>query len=334
MQELFKTEVERGASDVHINDGRLKRSVSEDCAVDLRGTFLPVTTPFDQVTGDIDVVAFRSNLRRWCAHPISGVLIAGSTGESVFLDEAERVSLLEAAADVVPPEGIVIAGTGSESTRHTIHLTRQASEAGADAVLVSPPAYFKGAMTPSGLAGHFKAVADASPVPVLIYQVPLSMSTLDLPSGLVEDLSQHHNIVGIKDSRGKLDLVGELVEHSADEFQVMVGSGAILYAALETGAVGGIVAAGLLAAAEAAEISRARAEGRMGDAGRAQERIVPVHQKIVAGMGVPGVKAALDVLGLHGGRPRPPLDVASQARVEEIRTILATAGLLAPAEVR
>ncbi len=307
--------------------------MTERTTVDLSGTFLPVTTPFDPVTGDVDIVAFRANLRRWFEDPISGVLIAGSTGESVFLDEGERVALLEATADVVPRDKVVIAGTGSEATRHTIHLTKQAADAGADAVLVSPPAFYKGAMTHGVLARHFGAVADASPVPVLIYQVPLRMSTLDLPMRLIEELSQHSNIVGIKDSRGKLDLVGELIQHTADDFQVMVGSGALLYGALETGAVGGIVAVGLLASAEAAEISVAFAEGRAVDAGRIQEQIAPVHQQIVGGMGVPGVKAALDLLGLHGGEPRAPLEPASEAKVEEIQGILATAELLAPARV-
>ena len=307
--------------------------MAERATVDLSGTFLPVTTPFDPVTGDIDIVAFRSNLRRWFEQPISGILIAGSTGESVFLDEAERVALIESAADVVPPDRLLIAGTGSESTRHTIHLTQQAADAGADVALVSPPAYFKGAMTPGALSKHFKAVADASPVPILVYQVPLRLSTLDLPMGLIAELSQHPNIVGIKDSRGQLDLVGGLVERTADDFQVMVGSGALLYAALETGAVGGIVAVGLMAPAEAAAISVSFREGRTDEAGRLQERIAPVHQEIVGGMGVPGVKAALDLLHLHGGVPRAPLAPASADKVQQIRQILATAELFTPAEV-
>ncbi|MDX1494626.1 MAG: dihydrodipicolinate synthase family protein [Longimicrobiales bacterium] len=300
-----------------------------DERVELRGSFLPVTTPFDPVTGDVDIVAFRSNLRSWFQHPVKGILIAGSTGESVFLDEAERVALIEAAADVVPHDRVVIAGTGTESTRHTIRLTEQAASAGADAVLVSPPAYYKGAMTPAVLARHFRAVADASPVPVLIYQVPLRLSTLDLPTGLIGELAQHPNIVGIKDSRGKLDLVGELVEQTAGEdFDVLVGSGALLYPALEVGAAGGIMAVGLMAPAQAAEISVAFAEGRSGDAGRAQERIAPVHNAIVGGMGVSGIKAALDLLGMHGGDPRPPLSPASEDRVAEVRSILEAAGLL------
>lgn len=285
------------------------------------------------MTGDVDVVAFRANLRHWFESPIRGVLIGGSTGESVLLDEAELQLLLEAAADVVPENGLVIAGTGRESTRGTLQASRRAADAGADAVLVQPPAFFKGAMTPEALARHYRAVADGSPVPVLVYQVPLRLSTLDLPTGLIEELSHHPNIVGIKDSRGKLDLVGELVQHSADDFQVLVGSGALLYGALETGAVGGIVAVGLMATAAAAEITLAHREGRLADAGRLQERIAPVHQKIVGEMGVPGVKAALDMLGLRGGDPRPPLWPASPTKIEQIRDILATAELLTGAGV-
>ena len=122
--------------------------------VKLDGTFLPVTTTFDPVTGDVDYPAFGANLRRWFSSPIRGILVAGSTGESVFLDEGERVGLIEEARAVVPDGARIIAGTGSESTRHTIRLTEQAADAGADAALVSPPAYFKGAMTPETLVSH------------------------------------------------------------------------------------------------------------------------------------------------------------------------------------
>jgi 4-hydroxy-2-oxoglutarate aldolase len=308
--------------------------MSERASIDLAGTFLPVHTPFAPDTGDIDVVAFRANLEAWFAHSVRGILIAGSTGESVFLDDEERRTLIEAAADLVPSDRLVIAGTGSESTRHTIRLTREAADAGADAVLVSPPAYFKGAMTTEVLERHFTAVADASPVPVMIYQVPLRLSTLDLPTDLIVALSRHPNIVGLKDSRGKLELTVEWVEATAsNDFQVLVGSGAILAPALEAGATGGIVAVGLMAPADAAGISVAHAAGRTDEAAGLQERIAPVHQQIVGGMGVPGVKAALDLLGMHGGDPRPPLAPAPAERVEEIRGILAAAGLLAAAEV-
>ena len=303
-------------------------------AIDLKGTFLPVTTPFDPVTGDVDVVAFRSNLRAWFEHPLSGILIAGSTGESVLLDDDEIDELLEAARDTVPEDRVLIVGTGTESTRHTIRKTQRAADAGADAALVMPPAYFKGAMSPEVLARHYRAVADASPIPVIVYQVPLRLSTLEFPTPLVAELSRHANIVGIKDSRGKLYLVGELVEQCADDFQVLVGAGTLLYGGLEIGAVGGIVAVGLMAPAEAAGVSVAFFADRKAEAGRLQERIAPVHSQIVGGMGVPGVKAALDILGLRGGEPRPPLAPVGDARRDEIRKILDDAGLLAGAAAR
>lgn len=304
-----------------------------DGTIELRGAFLPVTTPFDATTGDVDVPAFCSNLSRWFENPVSGILISGSTGESVFLDEEERATLVEAAASVVPQDANVIAGTGSESTRHTIRLTQQAAAAGADAVLVSPPAYFKGAMSDEVLVSHFSAVADASPVPVLVYQVPPRLSTLEFSTELIGRLSEHPNIAGIKDSRGQLDLAVELVGATSDDFQVLVGSGAIMHPAMQGGCVGGIVAVGLMAAAEAAGIAVAHAEGRDEDAAALQARIAPVHQQIVGGMGVPGVKAALDLLGFHGGAPRPPLAPADDDKVDSIRGILQDADLLTPATV-
>ncbi|MCH2468179.1 MAG: dihydrodipicolinate synthase family protein [Gemmatimonadetes bacterium] len=296
--------------------------------VNLEGTFLPVTTPFDSVTGDVDYAAFGANLRRWFGSPIRGILIGGSTGESVFLDEEERSKLIEEARAVIPDEALVIAGTGSEATRHTIQLTRQAATVGADAVLVSPPAYFKGAMTQETLTRHYRAVADASPVPVLIYQVPLRLSTIEFSTDLVATLSDHPNIIGIKDSRGEIDLLIELVQQTVDGFQVLTGNGSVLYPALGIGAVGGIVAVGLMAADQAANISVAFQAGRLEEAERLQEQIAPVNQSIVGGMGVPGIKAALDLLGFSGGFPRPPLAPVSELGIEEIKGILETADLL------
>ena len=296
--------------------------------VNLEGTFLPVTTPFDSVTGDVDYAAFGANLRTWFGSPIRGILNGGSTGESVFLDEEERSKLIEEARAVIPDEALVIAGTGSEATRHTIQLTRQAATVGADAVLVSPPAYFKGAMTQETLTRHYRAVADASPVPVLIYQVPLRLSTIEFSTDLVATLSDHPNIIGIKDSRGEIDLLIELVQQTVDGFQVLTGNGSVLYPALGIGAVGGIVAVGLMAADQAANISVAFQAGRLEEAERLQEQIAPVNQSIVGGMGVPGIKAALDLLGFSGGFPRPPLAPVSELGIEEIKGILETADLL------
>ena len=301
--------------------------------MNLGGTFLPVTTPFQPQTGDVDVVAFRANLRHWLAYPISGVLIAGTNGEGALLDDRERALLVESAADLMPARAKLLAECGAESTRQTTRRVKIAADAGADVALVSPPAFFKGAVTPEALVRHYRAVADAAPIPIVVYQIPLRMSTVDLPTALVAELSRHPNIVGIKDSRGKIEVLGDLVAQSEQGFQVLIGNGALLYAALEVGAVGGVVAVGMLATAAAARIPAAFREGRKAEAARLQERIAPVHEQIVAEMGIPGVKAALDVLGLHGGAPRPPLSPAPPERVEAIRGILGTAELPVPVSV-
>ena len=211
-------------------------------SIDLAGVLIPCTTPFDPVTGEVDLVGLRANLRSFLSQPVRGVVIGGSTGEAVLLDEDERERMLEGVRDLVSPDRLVVAGTGAESTRATIRRCQVAARAGADAVLVQPPAFYLGAMTPQVLLEHYRAVADGSPIPVILYQVPLRLSTLEFATSLVEDLSRIENVIGIKDSRGSLELVGELVVRTPDEFRVLVGSGAILYGALELGATGGILA--------------------------------------------------------------------------------------------
>lgn len=298
--------------------------------MNLAGVFIPAVTPFDPVTGDVDIVAMRANLRNWLVHPVHGIVIAGSTGEAVLLTRGERRSLVEATADALSADRLLLVGTGAESTRATMRMGQDAAEAGADAVLVQPPAYYLGAMTPEVLRDHYRAVADSSPVPVIIYQAPLRFSTLEFPNGLVAELSRHPNIVGIKDSRGSLEKVGELLDCVADGFSLIVGDGAGFYAALELGAAGGILGLANMAPAETAEIFQRFSEGRSSEAGRIQERVGPVHKKVVAGFGVPGVKAGVGLLGGYGGAPRPPLRPLAAARVAEVGAALRRAALLRP----
>lgn len=296
--------------------------------MDLSCVLIPAATPFDPVTGDIDIVGMRANIRSWLDSSVGGVVMGGSTGEAVFLDEDERRLLLQTARGVVPGDRLLVAGTGAESTRATHRLCRMAADCGVDAVLVQPPAFYGAAMTSEALATHYRSVADASPVPIILYQVPLRFSTLDLPTGLVVELSHHENVVGIKDSRGDLTLVGDLVEACADGFQVLVGNGAILYAALEIGAVGGILGVANLAPAASAGIVKSFRGGRAAQAGRLQERVGPLHKAVVGRFGVPGVKAGLDMLELRGGDPRPPMLPLGEAKRSEVREALERAGLL------
>lgn len=294
--------------------------------VSLSGVFIPTVTPFD-TGGEIDVAAFRANARRWVEHGIAGLVVGGSTGEAVLLDEDERVTLLAAAREELG-DRTLIAGAGAESLRATVRMTKAAADAGADAVLVQPPAFYRGAMNSAVLEEHFRAVADASPVPVIVYQVPLHLGNLDIPNQVTAAVSGHPNVIGIKDSRGKLELVADLVAICSDGFQVMVGNGALLFAALEVGAVGGILGVANLMPGLSSEIVRTFLDGDAAESGRIQDIVAPVHRGVVGGMGVPGVKMALDLLGMHGGAPRLPLQPLPESRHEELRRILRDASLL------
>lgn len=296
-------------------------------SVDLSGVFIPCTTPFDPVTGEVDLVGFRANLRSFMTHPVRGIVVGGSTGEAVLLDEDERMVLLEGARDLVPEDRLVVAGTGAESTRTTVARCKASAGKGADAVLVQPPAFYRGAMTDAALLDHYRTVAAASPIPVILYQVPLRMSTLEFSTNLVTELAKIADIVGIKDSRGSLEVVGELVDRTPDGFQVLVGSGAALYGGLELGAAGGILGVANLVPGPAAAIHMAHRAGDSAEAGRVQEVVAPVHEETVAALGVPGVKAGLDLLGLRGGDPRPPLRPLPDAEREGVASVLDRAGL-------
>jgi 4-hydroxy-2-oxoglutarate aldolase len=296
-------------------------------SVDLSGVLIPCTTPFDPVTGEVDLVGLRANFRSWLAYPIRGILVGGSTGEALLLDEDERLACLEGARDVIPEDRLLLAGTGAESTRATVRRCDVAAEAGADAVLVQPPVFYRGAMTESALLDHYRAVARASSIPVIVYQVPLHLSTIEFSTNLLADLSKVDNIIGMKDSRGSLELLGEVLSRAQDDFQVLVGSGAAFYGGLELGAVGGILAVACMAPGRSAAIHTAFVAGDSAEAGHIQEVVGPVHREIVGGMGVPGVKVAMDLLGMRGGDPRPPLQPPPDHRRDEVTKVLDRAGL-------
>jgi 4-hydroxy-2-oxoglutarate aldolase len=290
------------------------------------GIFAPVTTPFDAVTGDLDLIGLRRNARHLVSTELAGLVLFGSTGEGVSLDEDERVAGLEAVREIAG-EKLLLAGAGAESTRATMRLVEMAAGAGADAVLVPPPSFYRPQLTPEALRLHYQRVADVASIPVLLYQVPPAYSGIELQSGLVAELSKHPNIYGIKDSTGDLQGMGSIVEACGRDFQVLVGSGAVLYGALEVGACGAILAIANLAPDECVAVLRARAEGRQAEAGKIQERLAPLHRGVVAKFGVPGVKAALDFLGLAGGPTRAPILPLKEKERELVRAAVAAAGL-------
>jgi 4-hydroxy-2-oxoglutarate aldolase len=293
----------------------------------LSGILLPVTTPFQPSSFELDAEAFTTNLRKWAEHPIAGVVVGGSTGEAPLLELQELARLVDVGRSALPADLLLVVGTGMESTRGTVSACQMVAERGAEAVLVRPPSYFRSQMTPEALRDHFLRVAECSPVPVILYHVP-KFVPVDLVPDLVGRLVEHPNVVGIKDSSGDLKNLGALTEACADRASVLVGSGSHLYAGLELGVTGGILAVALIAPAESCAVMDAWRAGRAAEAGRAQEILGPLNRTVVGETGVPGIKHALDLLGYRGGDPRPPL-LPPKAEVRgKVRAALARAALL------
>ena len=292
----------------------------------LSGIMGPVVTTFDATTGDLAPVPFRANIRAHVDAGLAGIVVAGSTGEATLLEEHERHRLLEWARPLVPDERWLIAGIGGESTRVTVRRAREAAERGADAALVVAPHYYGAQMTPEALAAHFRRVADDSPLPLVLYNIPKYVH-FPLAPGLVQELAGHDNVIGIKDSSGDLNQLGAYLNAQSERFTVLTGSGGGLYAALEMGARGGVLAVGLFAAALSVSLCRSFASGDMAAAGRTQERLTPLARTIVGELGVAGVKAAMDLVGLAGGPVRPPLLPLRPPARERVAEVLRVAGL-------
>ncbi len=293
----------------------------------LDGVFGPVVSTFKRDSGDIDCTAFAENVKSHIATGQLGVVVCGSTGEAALLSETDRLELLEAARRTVPPEKMVFMGTGAESTRLTVRRCHEAQTVGADAVLVVAPHYYSNAMTVDALRAHYRRVADESPLPVLLYNIPKYMH-FKLPPELVAELAEHPNIVGIKDSSGDLDLLTGYLQAQSDSFSVLTGNGGQLHPALMAGARGGILAVALFLSERSVAIFDAHKNGDMAEADRLQTEMRPLAVTIVAELGVPGVKAAMDAVGLHGGVVRAPLldlDAASRSRVTALLSGLGAA---------
>jgi 4-hydroxy-2-oxoglutarate aldolase len=287
----------------------------------LAGVLAPVPTPFDPGTGDVAPDALRDNVSRLAAAGLDGIVVAGSTGEAPLLAPDEQRRLVAWARAALPEGRWLVAGSGAESTRETVALARAAAAEGADAVLVRPPAYFAAAVTPASLADHYRAVADASPVPVLVYNIP-KYTHLPIAAGLLDQLAAHPNLVGVKDSSGDVKQLAAYRD-AVPGWSVFAGSGSLLYAALEMGCDGGILAVACFAAATCAGVLAAFRAGERERAGRLAERLVPLDREIVARFGPAGVKAAMDAVGLYGGPVRAPLAGLSAGERERVAKLVA-----------
>jgi 4-hydroxy-2-oxoglutarate aldolase len=289
------------------------------------GVLPPVTTPFN-AGGDVDYGALSSNIARYNETGLKGYVPLGSNGEAVHLSADERRQVIETVKRTATNDHTVVAGVNELSTRSAIEAARAAADHGADAVLVITPYFYKSSMTQERLLRHFTEVADQSPVPVLLYTVPQNTGVV-IESATIASLAAHQNIVGAKDSAGNMGAISETIRLVPEGFSVMVGNGGIVYPSVTMGATGAILGVACTAPRACVELYDAAKSGDHTRARELQNRIAPLSQVVTAGLSVPGLKAAMEIIGFAGGVPRSPLTPVSNEDRERIRGVIRKTGL-------
>lgn len=293
--------------------------------INLNGILPPITTPFNQ-RGDVDYAALSSNIARYNETGLVGYVALGSNGEAVHLKADERRRVIETLKRAATSAHTIIAGVNELSTRAAIEAARAAADCGADAVLVITPYFYKSSMTQDALARHFTEVSDHSPLPVLIYNVPQNTGVV-IESATIAALGAHEKVIGVKDSSGNMVAMSETIRRAPEGFAVMVGNGGIVYPSLTMGATGAILGVACAAPRACVELYAAVNSGDHARARELQNRIAPLSHIVTAGLSVPGLKAAMDMLGYAGGFPRAPLNPVSNSHKEQIKAVIRETGL-------
>jgi 4-hydroxy-2-oxoglutarate aldolase len=288
--------------------------------INLKGIYPPIPTSFDD-SGELALERMQENLIHLSKYSLAGFLILGSNGETVMLSQNEKIRVYEAARQVIPARMLMLAGTGGQSTRETIELTKAAEDSGADAALVLNPFYYKGLMTKDALVRHYHLVADQTDIPVIIYNMPANTG-IDMTADTILAIAQHENIIGLKDSGGNLAKMGEIVGKARPGFQVLAGSAGFLFPALAVGAVGGILALANIAPQQCIEIHQLFLEGKMEIARKLQNSLIELNAMVTREQGVPALKAAMDMLSIYGGPCREPILPVSEAIKNSIADLL------------
>jgi dihydrodipicolinate synthase/N-acetylneuraminate lyase len=290
------------------------------------GIYTPIVTPFTP-GGDLDAQGLAANVDRYLASPLTGLVVLGSNGEAAQLDDDEADRVIGLVRDRMPKDRPMLVGTGRESTRATIAASRRAAAIGADAVMARTPSFYKPQMTSDAFVRHYTEVADACPVPLLLYNVTM-YTGVNLTADAVEKLSEHPNIVGLKDSGNDMLQIADYLSRSRPGFTVLAGAAPTLFTAAALGVHGAVLALAGIVPELCVELFEHVRQGRIADARALQRRLLPLARSIGPVFGVPGLKAALDLLGLAGGVPRPPLRSAPAVAVDTLRQQLETLGLL------
>ena len=293
----------------------------------IKGVIPPVITPFKQ--GRVDYQAYEANVLRWNESALAGYLVLGSNSEAPYLEPADKLELIRVTKRVAAPDRLIMAGTGLESTRATIDLTNQAGEAGADCALLLTPCYYGDQMTDAALIHYFSSVADASEIPILIYNVT-KFTHLNISPAVVAELSHHPNIIGMKDSSGSIvQLVSFMVKGLSKEFNLLVGTASAWYPALTIGIEGAVMALANCCPDQMAEVQRLFEAGDLAASQALYQKLFPVNICVTGKLGVAALKHACGLLGYTPGEVCPPLLPLSAAEKDHVEAIIRDAGLLA-----
>ena len=290
------------------------------------GIYTPIVTPF-AANGEIDDRAIASNVDRYLKSPLTGLVVLGSNGEAAQLEDEEADRVIAIVRERIPTGRPMLVGTGRESTRATIAACKRAAALGADAVMARTPSFYKPQMTSDAFIRHYTEVADGSPAPLLLYNVTMYTGVNLLPDA-VEKLSEHPNIVGLKDSGNDMLQISDYLARAKPGFTVLAGAAPTLFNAATLGVHGAVLALAGLVPELCVELVELVKAGRVEEARGLQRRLMPVARSIGPVYGVPGLKAALDLVGLHGGVPRPPLRPVAPAVIDILREQLITLGVL------
>ncbi len=294
---------------------------------DIAGVYPPVPT-FFEANEELDLTTLAVHITRLREHGISNFVALGSNGEAVHLDNDERRKVIATIREVAGTQAQILAGAGALSTRETIALCRLAADSGADIALVIPPGHFRSQMTSAALRAHYRMVADASPLPIILYNMPANTAGIDLDAETVIMLSAHPNIIGMKDSSGNIAKLAEVAASARQGFKVLAGSAGFLLPALAIGATGAIAALANIAPRECLELLALWYGGRLVEARELQARLVPVNTAVTSEYGVPGLKAALQFVAHYGADPRRPLAPLGEEARLRLRALLVEADLL------
>ena len=289
----------------------------------LSGIYPPLTTPFSD--DDLAIDKLLRNIKKYERRELSGYVLFGSNGESVFLTREEKLQIISSVREQT--KKVLIAGTGSDSIKETIFLTNDAAEIGANYALIISPSFFKSEMKHHAFLNYYIKVAESVMIPVIIYNVP-KFTNVNIETDTIIELAKHPNIAGLKDSTENTARIAEIVANVPDSFRVIVGTASVLYSGLMSGAVGGILALANIAPDECLQIFLHSIAGKHKEALELQNRMIPVNRAITSKFGVAGLKAAMDILGYDGGNPRMPLEPLNEAQLIELKVILRKASLI------